>query len=289
MKTCRACKKELDLIHFSKNKYNPDKLEKKCKKCLKIQREKRKLEAAKAAKVVIPDKKECSICKTELPSKEFEKKKESKDGLFDECKTCKDKERLKRKQENLFKRLPPNKIKFCNGCNRFKPKKAFFDYDEDCKKCEFKRFKQWQKENPGKVKKHAYANRVRIYNKQHKLTGNIKNRVVQAIKKRKTPKFHNNFELIGCSPKFLLSWLEYQFNSKMNWDNYNKFWQISQIVPCSYFNLRSREEQLLCFNWRNCRPVEITKKDEMLQPFQIVLQEMLADYYEQHFQIAGKS
>ena len=97
--------------------------------------------------------------------------------------------------------------------------------------------------------------------------------------------------MIDCSPSQLVKWLEHQFYSKMSWNNYGKYWQIDHVIPCDFFDLTNRKEQLRCFNWRNCRPLDSTEnqsKNNKIQPLQIHLQEIKVHYYERHIQIAGK-
>jgi hypothetical protein len=122
-------------------------------------------------------------------------------------------------------------------------------------------------------------------NRQFKLIGNLKNRVRMAIKRDNIAKFNNTFELIGCSPNFFKKWLEYQFDENMSWNNYGKYWDISHIIPFNSFDLHKREEQLKCFNWKNCRPLKKNK----CQSFQMFLQEIKIYHYERHIQIAGNS
>jgi hypothetical protein len=205
----------------------------------------------------IPSIKECSLCKQVLAADNFHKKSESLDGLHSECKECKKQKRLEKKKQNQEKELSINYNKICGTREYFK----------------------------------NYHNR-RISNPQYKLSGNIRNRVRMALKRQNTSKFRNTFDLIGCSPLFMTQWLEHQFNSNMSWNNYGIYWQIDHVIPCTFFNLIKREEQLRCFNWRNCRPctkTENNSKNNKIQPLQILLQEIRVHYYERHIQIAGKS
>jgi len=56
-------------------------------------------------------------------------------------------------------------------------------------------------------------------------------------------------ELLGCDSQFLKNWLEYQFDSKMSWDNYGEYWHIDHVIPCDSFELNN-EELKKCFNWK---------------------------------------
>lgn len=298
MMKCNVCKKNQQTQLFSKNKYTATGLDHTCKECRKNQREQRKLRD-----IIIPVSKICSGCKNDLENINFDKKIGSIDGLHTECKNCKKQKRLDLKKTNAFRKLPDDYVKLCSGCNVKKHKDCFYAqiYSKDgigtkCIECENERTKKWRFKNPEKVIEYKeyfknYKNR-RLLNPHIKLTGNLRNRIRMAIKRNQTTKFNNSFELIGCSPSFMVNWLEYQFSPEMNWNNYGKYWEIDHVIPCSFFELKEREEQFKCFNWRNCRPLEASensKKRDKIQNLQILLQEIRVHYYERHIQIAGIS
>lgn len=64
----------------------------------------------------------------------------------------------------------------------------------------------------------------------------------------------NSYELIGCSPDFLVTWLESKFEPGMSWDNYGQ-WHMDHIIPCAAFNIEDREEAKKCFHYSNLRPL----------------------------------
>jgi len=113
-----------------------------------------------------------------------------------------------------------------------------------------------------------------------------RNTITRGYKKDKT------IHLLGCSVYFFKRWLEYNFDSKTSWSNYGIHWQIDHVIPCSSFKLTIKEEQLKCFNWRNCRPLEKslnnTKNNKIIN-FDILMQELRTTHYLQHIQIAGNS
>ena len=83
----------------------------------------------------------------------------------------------------------------------------------------------------------------------------------------KTQKVRGFENYTGCTPDELRDWLESQFEPWMNWNNKGK-WHIDHIVPCSSFDLTDKEQQAVCFNWRNLRPLDgrknISKGDDLL-------------------------
>lgn len=56
--------------------------------------------------------------------------------------------------------------------------------------------------------------------------------------------------------KTYISYLEYQFDNNMSWDNYGKYWQIDHVNPICNFNLEDNIEQKQAFNWKNTRPLK---------------------------------
>lgn len=103
------------------------------------------------------------------------------------------------------------------------------------------------------------------YNKNHRqIYQRIKTNPVRLIKQRlrtriwkvlkQNTKSMKTMELTGCSGSYLREHIERQFNGHMSWDNYGK-WHIDHIIPCSAFDLSKEEEQKVCFNWQNLRPM----------------------------------
>jgi len=60
--------------------------------------------------------------------------------------------------------------------------------------------------------------------------------------------------LFGCSSHLLRMHIESQFKKGMTWSNYGD-WHIDHIRPCASFLFEERSDALLCFNWRNLRPM----------------------------------
>ena len=82
------------------------------------------------------------------------------------------------------------------------------------------------------------------------------NNCIDKVKQKKT------FDLIGCTPQFLLGWLEAQFIDGMSWENYGrddfnnyKSWHIDHIKPCNTFNLLDESQLNECFHYTNLRPL----------------------------------
>lgn len=91
-------------------------------------------------------------------------------------------------------------------------------------------------------------------NLNHRLACNLRTRVRQAL--RGVAKSVGTMNLLGCSIPFLRRHLEQQFIAGMSWENHGKFgWHIDHIKPCAVFDLRSLEQQHLCFHYTNLQPL----------------------------------
>jgi len=57
--------------------------------------------------------------------------------------------------------------------------------------------------------------------------------------------------------------LESQFAEGMSWSDYGVFgWHVDHIIPCAAFNLSRKDHQMICFNYRNLRPLWSHENEE---------------------------
>lgn len=59
---------------------------------------------------------------------------------------------------------------------------------------------------------------------------------------------------LGCSIESLKSWLMYQFQPGMTWENYGE-WEIDHVKPLASFDLTDRTQLLEACNWFNLQPM----------------------------------
>lgn len=95
----------------------------------------------------------------------------------------------------------------------------------------------------------------------------LKARVASALKLQTARKAHKTAKLLGMTVPEFRSWIAAQFTDGMSWDNYGyASWHLDHIRPCASFDLTDPAQQLLCFNWRNQRPLQaslnMTKSDD---------------------------
>lgn len=213
----------------------------------------------------------------------------------------------------------------CNTCNIKKELDQFHHftrpsgkvyYLKRCKICESHRLREkYKTDNNRKRRQREYANKNRDkikkyqeeYHKRpevserrnakrrqrrkkdenYRLYCNISSRITKKLQRNKSKR---TVHLLGCNIDFFKQWIEWQFNSNMNWDNYGKYWQIDHVKPCNSFEFTNKKHQEECFNWKNCRPMKsydnITKSDKLI-PYDIVIQELKVKIYATNLNCSG--
>lgn len=105
----------------------------------------------------------------------------------------------------------------------------------------------WRKTPAGK------AARLREYRApQVKLRKRLRNRLRSFMLQNCISE--RNYEVIGCSPKFLCQWIESKFQEGMSWENTTE-WHVDHIIPCSSFDLSQEDQVKQCFHYTNLQPL----------------------------------
>tara|TARA_E500000331_G_C17135468_1_gene660262 strand:- start:16 stop:963 length:948 start_codon:yes stop_codon:yes gene_type:complete len=92
------------------------------------------------------------------------------------------------------------------------------------------------------------------------LIHNYRSRLNSALKYQNADKSYTSLEFLGLDTVLFHQFIERQFNNKMSWDNHERDgWHLDHIRPCESFDLTDEEEVLVCFNWRNFRPLWSTE------------------------------
>lgn len=89
---------------------------------------------------------------------------------------------------------------------------------------------------------------------QYRMFVNLRRRMATAM--QENYKRGKMIDLLGCSISDLKQFLETQFREGMTWGNYGRTgWHIDHVVPCASFDLSNTDQQKICFNYRNLRPL----------------------------------
>ena len=261
IKICIECKKE-----FSPNKTSPNQ-----KFCSSKCRNK-----SYGSKFIKDKKRICVKCNKEFIPKQHNQKfcslvcgKRILKNMIFKCKTCK----------KEFKPTNTNQLccsKKCGHINKNKNWKLFYRKQKGYEPCKeinciicnkrFKRIKITNKWCCKKCKqismsinanKKYHKNKKEILDKRKKdinycIKNKLRMRIRCAVKSQGTYKAEKTMNLIGCSVEKLKKYLENKFRDGMTWNNHGFYgWHIDHIKPCCSFNLKNKEEQKKCFNYKN--------------------------------------
>ncbi len=108
-----------------------------------------------------------------------------------------------------------------------------------------------------------------VNNHAFKIACTLRSRVREAFKSARLNKETPSLELVGCSATELVKYIEANWQSGMTWENIgigNGKWVLDHIKPCAAFDLTDPEQQRVCFNFRNLKPIwwmENAKKGSM--------------------------
>jgi hypothetical protein len=163
-------------------------------------------------------KKSCSKCKSLKSADDFSKNKNSKDGLFSQCKSCRKAYRDANKQ-------------------------WYIDYQ-----------RKYRAENRDKVIKSAvqYKKRRRELDPTFRMIDNFRSRVTIFCRKVKMNKKQSSLSFIGCSVDDFKVYIESKFMVGMSWDNYGE-WHIDHIIPIS--SALSEEDIKSLNHYSNLQPL----------------------------------
>ena len=116
-----------------------------------------------------------------------------------------------------------------------------------------KKSAEWNKQNP--EKRSITKTRYRANHKDEpnfRIKENLSVRLRGLIDKNGT----SIIDFLGCSIDELKSWLAFNFDENMTFDNYGEYWDIDHIQPCNSFDLENDDELKICWHWSNLAPLE---------------------------------
>ncbi len=123
------------------------------------------------------------------------------------------------------------------------------------------RVKDWYKNNPHKRKEYRenYKPRKHQQRKERRkkdpifsLINNMRSRLYKYLTKMDITKKNKTFEIVGCLPSELKSYLEKQFINGMGWENRNE-WHIDHIIPLS--SAKTEDELYNLCHYTNLQPL----------------------------------
>jgi hypothetical protein len=197
--------------------------------------------------------KQCKTCKEIKNMGDFHKSTRYKDGKYYMCKTCVNAGNKAYRDKNKEAFSKTRKKNYERNIDKMrKEKREYYAKNTDAKR-EYDLV--YRVENKEKIKEYKKVwdsqDRQKI---QSRIKRNLRRRIIHVI--QSGYKSDSTMNLLGCSIDFFLDYLEKQFDSTMNWENYGQFgWHIDHILPCDSFDLTLEVEQRKCFHYSNLRPL----------------------------------
>jgi hypothetical protein len=266
-KKCVICNITQSIINFSKGRCQ-------CKECMKKKRREREIKP----RISNTDKMKCKKCDCEK-SLEFFK------NTGNICKECINKQNIYSKQQRIIKESLLTH-KQCKTCDTLKEISNFRPNEFICKECNKIKLYSWRKENKDKINiiNTKYRNSEDYREKQNTIKRKIYNNNVQEQLRNKYRSKLRYFlksnkeiysDIFGCYNSHFKKWIEFNFESNMNWTNYGKVWNLDHIKPCSSFDLENEQNIKLCFSWKNTIPSYIKQNLEKFNHIDIKLEEFI--------------
>jgi hypothetical protein len=209
------------------------------------------------------------------------------------CRPCRNKKGRDRYYERKKKIdasqlvLDPDKTKRCSKCKQNKPETDFHlaknkgVIRSSCIECNKKMRSTYYEKNKEKIIKQTSNYTVSRMKEDpaFKFVRKQRNRIYHAFTKQSLLKTQKTLDLLGCTPKELTDWLNFQlFDSiEMTLENYGEVWHIDHVKPCSSFDLSQPSEVEKCFHWTNLRPClasENVKKSKNYSIQDLLFQEL---------------
>lgn len=159
-------------------------------------------------------------------------------------------------------------MKICSCCRKeldifsFRKNKRTKDgFCYYCKECDKQKYKEYYQNNKEKILKCKIKYHIDKYrtDSNYKTLHLLRNRLLRTLKG--INKSASTKKLLGCTIEEFKLHIESQFTEGMHWGNQGE-WHLDHTVPCSHFDLNIKENQYICFNYKNLQPLW---KDENLR------------------------
>ena len=200
--------------------------------------------------------KKCSTCQLEKNIDDFTKDKNKKDGLNINCRECCKRLYNKYKEDNKEKELERNR--------KYNKEKRILN-KEEIKKYK-KEYFQKNKELITSKRREKYNLNKDIINEKRRddipkrLNNTIGGVIRRYLKNNGFNKNSRTYQILGCSPIELKTYLESKFEKWMTWENYGKYngeinfgWEIDHIIPIS--TARTEEDIMILNHYTNLQPL----------------------------------
>jgi hypothetical protein len=127
--------------------------------------------------------------------------------------------------------------------------------------------KKYKKTDKYKKYSRKYEKEKRQSDPLYKIKDTVRGRLYKFLKVRNMKKTNKTFEMVGCTPQFLIKYLEKQFQPGMTWDNHTvDGWHIDHKIPLDSANTLEDVEKLS--HYTNLQPLwaeeNLKKSDKII-------------------------
>jgi hypothetical protein len=133
---------------------------------------------------------------------------------------------------------------------------------------------KWKNDLEFRKKHYKYQAEKAKNDPQYKMQRVLRQRIRFAIKAVNAKKKTRLNESLGCTPQFLVAYLEVRFKDGMTWQNHGKLWHLDHVKPLASFDLTKKSEQLLANHYTNLCPM--WAHENQSKGKRIMAQQMLA-------------
>ena len=249
MKTCIHCLKEFEESFFLKGRSV-------CVECRKIQgknsyqKRRERIEQKTGTRI-------CKDCNIEKDAKEFT-------NVVSSCNECqKEKRKINRdknKEPKEYQKVKcPEGYKLCKECFIVKLEEEFRPKRNKCKKCCNKERVAYKK---GEITKQPEVEKNEEDEFMKRIKASCRIRIRETLPKKELERvttdnrFGYIYEYLGCQMTFLKKWFEFNYDEKMNEENYGSYWNIDHVIPIKTFDIINdlEKHKKSCYSWYNLSP-----------------------------------
>jgi transposase-like protein len=198
----------------------------------------------------------CCKCKSDKPLEKYGNLKCSPDGLRYDCKDCRSKynlanrERVKKKNSEYYENnkadvLEKNKCYRIHNSETIAKQRQEYRSRENIKEHIKKKNKDYLPVRKLKIKER------RQQDLNFRLSEILRSKIHKMLKNKKT----SYSKYLGCDVEMLKKWLEFRFDTNMNWTNVGEYWHIDHIIPINKFDFSKESDIKICFHWTNLQPL----------------------------------
>lgn len=202
---------------------------------------------------IVKNKQICKKCSKKIRHKKWKEKN-------------KNSEKYKKNRKQILEKYAANnkqKLKQANHeyylKNKDDPTSAFNEWRKNNKEKISSYKKKWRENNKEKISEYSKIySRIKSKNPSYSISRAMSHGIWSALQVKKSSKKGCSWEkIVGYTRNDLKVHLESKFTTEMTWENYGSYWHIDHIIPKSWFEYSSFEDDNFkkCWSLSNLQPL----------------------------------